>query len=235
MKACSFYLPEPTPALNAAAAHLTARGYTIVKDPHIASHILLPVPTKEPEKFQRFFHCSGNVIIGGNLPGDLPCRSVDLMKNGDYVAKNAEITADCAETLIRSKLPCSLSSCEILIIGWGRIGICLCQKLKRYCPYITVSTGDPQKAAICRALGYRAIARENTEKQLPYYRVIVNTAPADVPFSATGCRKDSLILELASTPGITGETVISAKGLPGKMEPETSGKLIAATVLTLMK
>jgi hypothetical protein len=40
-------------------------------------------------------------------------------------------------------------------------------------------------------------------------------------------------IELASSPGLEGDDVIEALGLPGKYAPETSGKLIARTILRL--
>ena len=47
------------------------------------------------------------------------------------------------------------------------------------------------------------------------------------------CRKDCVKIELASTDGIAGSDILTARGLPGTYAPETSGKLIAATVLRL--
>lgn len=234
MNTFSFFTPELSPPLATAARLLCDSGCKAAMDASEATHILLPVPTKEPERFQVYFSDRRKTVIGGNLPGNISARAIDLLVQPDYLAKNADITADCTETLLRQKLPCSLSSCNILIIGWGRIGVCLCRKLSTYCPRITVSTKDPRKAAICKALGYGAISRDVTETHLRGFRVIVNTAPADEPLKTDYSRRDAIILDLASTPGLTGSRVIPARGLPGKMEPEESGKLIAATILDLV-
>ena len=45
------------------------------------------------------------------------------------------------------------------------------------------------------------------------------------------CQKDCIKIELASQPGIAGNDVINARGLPNLEAPETSGELIARTVL----
>jgi hypothetical protein len=45
------------------------------------------------------------------------------------------------------------------------------------------------------------------------------------------CPGKALKIDLASQPGIGGNDVIWARGLPGKNAPESSGKLIAQTVL----
>ena len=42
-------------------------------------------------------------------------------------------------------------------------------------------------------------------------------------------------IELASKPGMGGEHIISARGLPGKMRPAQSGKLIADTFMRLQE
>ena len=76
------------------------------------------------------------------------------------------------------------------------------------------------------ALGYGAISTEAIAAAP--YRVIFNTAPQMV-LPHTPAR--ALKIDLASQPGIGGEDVIWARGLPGKDAPETSGELIARTVI----
>ena len=43
----------------------------------------------------------------------------------------------------------------------------------------------------------------------------------------------AIAMELASSPGMSGDHIISARGLPGKYAPEESGKLIAETFIRL--
>ena len=52
-----------------------------------------------------------------------------------------------------------------------------------------------------------------------------------VPF----CFGNALKIDLASKPGIGGSDVIWARGLPGKDAPESSGELIAKTIIRLME
>ena len=47
------------------------------------------------------------------------------------------------------------------------------------------------------------------------------------------CLEDCVKIDLASKPGIEDEDVIIARGLPGIHFPESSGKLIADTLLRL--
>ena len=69
------------------------------------------------------------------------------------------------------------------------------------------------------------------------YRLIFNTVPAPVLSreQTAHCRENCLKIDLASEKGIAGEDVVWARGLPGTDAPESSGKLIAETVLRLME
>ena len=58
--------------------------------------------------------------------------------------------------------------------------------------------------------------------------MILNTVPVMV---LPNCHERCLKIDLASMPGIGGEDVLWARGLPGKDAPEASGELIARTVL----
>ena len=46
---------------------------------------------------------------------------------------------------------------------------------------------------------------------------------------------NAIKIDLASVPGMNGDDVIIARGLPGKEAPESSGKLIADTILRLVE
>ena len=85
------------------------------------------------------------------------------------------------------------------------------------------------------ALDYRAEDISNLGYILGRYKVIFNTVPSHIlsEEQMSNCRANCLKIELASSPGIVGVDVIDARGLPGKIAPESSGALIARTVLRL--
>ena len=127
-------------------------------------------------------------------------------------------------------LPITLQSCQVLIIGWGRIGAALAEDLKKNGAQVTVCSGTERSRSLCMALGYGVFPPEQASVQLPHFRVIVNTAPAVTISDFSSAQKNCLFIDLASKPGIIAPEVIAAKGLPGKMVPESSGKLIAKAV-----
>ena len=235
MGANHFYIGGNSPALTFAIEILAKSGIDFSGKP---THLLLPVPSISQD---------GNIIggndlhsllkelsqsitiIGGNLP-ELPGYEVwDLLKDPEYVAENAYITAHCAVRLAMDRLPIALRHRKVLVIGWGRIGKCLAALLKGLEADVTVAARKEADRAILRALGYGSADTEKLD--CAGYRVIFNTAPATIlPSGPADCLK----IDLASTPGIGGNDVIHARGLPGKDAPEASGELIARTILRFL-
>lgn len=221
-------------ALIWAVSFLQEWGIELANSPQQASHILLPVPS---------FDTTGNILGGGSIH-DLPKSAViiggllnrpelegyqriDLLSDELYVTKNAMITAYCALKYALDKLTVTPQGCPMLIIGFGRIGKCLAKLLQGLGAQVTVAARKPSDLAMIQALGMDAVSSEKLNGQ--GYRVIFNTVPAMVlPQGAPGIK-----IDLASQPGIGGKDVITARGLPGKDAPESSGMLIAEAVLRL--
>ena len=226
MKELLFYIPELTPALQFAAAQLTRWGFSVTTLPcPDATHVLLGVPATSmprPETLPM-----GATVFGGNL-GDAPYKTMDLLQDEDYLAHNAAITAHCAVMIAMDQLPIILADCSTLVIGWGRISKCLAPMLKGLGADVTVATRSAADRAILQATGFGAVDTANIDPNS--YRLIFNTAPAPV-LDGEWEAVDAVLIDLASKKGISGDRVIWARGLPGKHAPESSGKLIAATIL----
>lgn len=221
MRTITVFPMGDSPALRFAARELERQGVKIGSSlSETVTHVLLSVPTKEPELSQL---PTGVTVIGGNLEGSFP--KIDLLRDAQYLAENAAITADCALRLLGSHLPVTFKDCPILIIGWGRIGKCLASMLKALDADVTVGARKPSDLGMLTALGYKTAEIGNLDPTP--YRAIVNTAPA--PVLAPG--GNAVKIDLASRLGMAGDDVIWARGLPGKMLPEASGALIARCVL----
>lgn len=243
-----FYTAGCTQALSFAAAQLRYKGFDFAKQPDsTVTHILLDVPSfqsdgtlKNGSKIQDVLTgTSSNVtVIGGNLqsfvPEDYP--TIDLLQDPGYTAENADITAHCAVKIAIQKLPVTFKHCHVLVVGWGRIGKCLARLLRDMGAYVTVAARKPEDRAILSALNYDTVNTSAMGYELLRYRVIFNTVPEMVlPKDIVQyCRNDCLKIDLASVKGIDSGDVIWARGLPNKEVPETSGTLIAKTVLRLI-
>ena len=238
MSECKFYLAGHTAALSHAAEILKHSGIEFLPRPgEDVTHLLLPVPSFDPEGFIKG---SGSLeallaklpkditVIGGNLsrPELENYKVLDLLTDPQYIAANASITAHCAVKLAMNKLPVVLEGQNVLVIGWGRIGKCLAQLLKSMGAKVTVAARKETDRSMLQALGF-GTADTATLDILPY-RVVFNTVPAMISPQSPG---SALKIDLASRLGLGSLDVIWARGLPGREAPESSGALIARTVL----
>lgn len=233
-----FFAAGGSPALDIAVKELKMRGMTFAQRPAKAvTHLLLPVPCREDVSEILKKMSLDVTVLGGFLdrPELSGYRCLDLLQDEGYLATNAQITAQCAMSIAANALPITWDNCSVLVIGWGRIGKCLARLLKNCGAEVSVAARKERDRAMIAALGMEAESPENLNFILKRYRVIFNTVPCPIlsEEQTAHCRPDCLKIELASKPGIGGKDVMEAKGLPGKYAPESSGKLIARTVLRL--
>ena len=247
MNGIKIYPVGKTMALTHACHFLACQGLDIADGPSAdVTHLLLPVPSFEPTgqikggaDLVHILSCLPKdiTVMGGNLrhPALAHYKCVDFLQDPVYLAENAAITAQCAITIAANNLPVTLRGCPILIVGWGRIGKCLAADLLALGADVTVAARNPADRAMLLALGYRSIPTGELVPYLMRYRVILNTVPVPVLSEAdtAHCRHDCIKIDLASQSGIAGSDVIWAKGLPNQETPESSGKLIAKTVIRL--
>lgn len=225
-----------TPALDYATDALRKRGIRIADggSPEV-THLLLPVPWSEPIE-PALQNLSPTVtIIGGNLNlPDRPC--IDLLKDEGYLAKNAMITAHIAMNLAFRQLPVVAEECPVLVVGWGRIGKCLCKLLQGAGAEVTIAARKDSARAMAETMGCKACQIHTLKYMLRRFRIIFNTVPCPVlnQEQMCHCRSDCVKMDLASTSGMPGEDIITARGLPGKYAPESSGRLIADTIVRLL-
>lgn len=225
-------------AVRHAARYLSSLGLTVTEKPEPdVTHLLLPVPSF-PNGDEYLAHILSGLpenirVFGGNLASPLLKRysTVDFLKDPYYLADNAAITADCAIQIAENKT--DVANCSVLVLGWGRIGKCLGAKLSARGADVTIAARKDADLAMIHALGYHAVPISRISEELHHYRIILNTVP-EMILPEINTHPEAVILELASKPGMSGNNIISARGLPGKMAPAASGKLIAETFIRLL-
>lgn len=244
----SIYCAGSSPAIRYAEQALRSRGYACIDVPEWnTGHVLLDVPSFRDGKILRM---GGNIdtllgslpknvtIWGGNLshPSLENYKTVDLLKDEQYLTQNAAITADCALQITSPLLSATWQDSPALVIGWGRIGKCLSKLLKNIGNDVTVASRNPSTRYALQSMGYRTADLQSIHNAASQYRVVFNTAPDTVIGESEAADwKNCIKIDLASCKGIAGENVIWAKGLPGIHAPESSGKLIADTLCRLWK
>lgn len=226
-------------AIRHAGYYLSKAGLQVSAKPAPdISHVLLPVPSF-PAGDEYLAHILSDlpedvIITGGNLSSPLlkAYTTVDFLHDPYYLAENAAITAACAIRIVKEQLAAPLVDQRVLIVGWGRIGKCMCRLFEKENVVVTVAARKVSDRAMISALGYRSISIEEAAEETDRYDVIINTVPVMVlPDIRT--KENAVLLELASKPGMTGTNMQDCRGLPSRMAPDASGRLIAKTFIRL--
>jgi dipicolinate synthase subunit A len=174
-------------------------------------------------------------VCGGNLthPALESYKKIDFLENEDYLAQNAYITAEAALDVALPYLQRTVKGCKVLILGWGRIGKCLGNLLKAMGAEVTVAARKASDRAMLKALGFGAVGFPIDVEILQASELIYNT----VPYEVLDCAQiqDCTKIDLASRQGVIGDDVVIARGLQGIHFPESSGKLIANTLMRILR
>ena len=157
---------------------------------------------------------------------------------------NAVPTAEGAIAIAINNTPFTIWNSKCLVVGYGKIGKALSERLAALTANVTVSARRETDLAFIEAKGFKGIKTSEIANTSENYDIIFNTVAAPVITSDVlrRCRKDCLLIELASLPyGIDfksaeelGLKVIMAQGLPGKTAPKTAAEILSSTILKIL-
>lgn len=185
-----------------------------------------------------------HLVFGGNIPKEwmehTKARFRDLLTNDGIALRNAVATAEgaIAEAILHSK--CNLHGKKVLVMGYGRCGKILAQKLKGMDSKVTVLARRKTALYEASAYGFETLILSecNNLKEFSY---IFNTIPQPVLGKAAkeSISKDCCIFELAGRECILSEEdkMYYAErfhylpGLPGLYAPKESGEILAEYIL----
>lgn len=248
--------------LKTAAEILKSDGFTVnftdsytEKEAQNSDVLLLPVPTTRNSKTVFAPLAKKEVLLSDierltkNGTLILTCNymfegknCIDYGKDDAYCLLNAIPTAEGAIKLAIENTPFTLWGSRVLVIGCGRTGKILADRLKNIGCRVTVSARKQSDFALISAAGCRCEYTADIPKSLNY-DIIFNTVDVKViPDDAFKECTASLIIDLSSKGGFDistaqrcGITAIKAPGLPGKTAPETAGKILAKTVKEIIE
>ncbi|MBR4308242.1 MAG: hypothetical protein IKT58_01470 [Oscillospiraceae bacterium] len=165
----------------------------------------------------------------------------DLYNSEPYTTRNALATAEGAIYLAMRHSPMTVRDSACLVIGAGRIGSLLSEKLSALGANVTLCARRPKDRALGEARGLDSDETGMYRKGLSHYDFLFNTVPAPV---LTGSQLQQLkngcvLVELASAPGgfdpaecdTLNLQVLSAPGLPGSYCPKSAGEYYASAIL----
>ncbi|MBO5059503.1 MAG: dipicolinate synthase subunit DpsA [Clostridia bacterium] len=171
-------------------------------------------------------------------------RYIDYYKREELIVKNAIPTAEGAIEIALSEMPITLFKSRVLVMGYGRVGKVMADRLRAMGAIVTVSARKCADFAWIEENRMKPIHTGDLAFVADKFDLIVNTIPAVVLTEDVlgKVRSDALIIDLASKPGGVdfgtakklGKNVIWALSLPGKSAPITSGKIIKETIVNIL-
>lgn len=202
--------------------------------------VLLPIPA--PAALLQHLQenlTAHHIVLGGNLPRDFTafCDSrgiacIDYFKDQAIAIENAVATAEGAICKAIETSAYNLHQSEVLVIGFGKCGEILADKLEGLKCIVSVSTRNEMARARAKAYGYKLF----TGSSYSPFNLLFNTAPAPVIDASVidTLNPDAVIIDIASSPGGTdfnycagkGITAKHCPGIPGKYSPKTSAKIL---------
>lgn len=179
-------------------------------------------------------------ILGGNLSTAFiekctrsGAKVYDYLKSPSVVIHNAVATAEGAICEAIQHSPWNLHGNDCLVMGYGRCGSVLANRLSGMGCHVTISARDIIKLAQAETYGYEILS---TETDLSRFRFLFNTIPAPVIDKSflQQLSPEVTIIDIASAPGgcdfeYCREHEISAHlclGLPAKYAPKSSAEII---------
>ena len=191
------------------------------------------------------------LLLSGRVPPELSSAArqrglslTDYMTLEPVAIANAAVTADAAISLTVRQTCDTLCGKRCLVLGFGRIGKALCNRLRGLGASVTAAARNPSDRAWIRALGYDAIHTRRLAGRLDAFSVVYNTIPAPI-LDAPLLRElppDCFLMDLASASGVDfqaarelGLTAVWERGLPGRVAPRKAAAILRDAAYQLLK
>lgn len=190
------------------------------------------------------------LILGGKLSAKFReeaagrgQRVFDYMQRPEFTAGNAAVTAEGAVSRLMEVSDKAIQDMRVLVVGWGRIGKLLLQKLRGLNAEACLMSKNPEARGLAGAMGYETLGPDCGGALMSSFDAVINTAPAQVLGELGALRQSCILLELASAPGgidpqearSGGMRYIAAPGLPGKYAPASAAGLIFRAAENIFK
>lgn len=171
-------------------------------------------------------------------------KLLEIAEMDDVAILNAIPSAEGAIQIAMEQLPITIHGSQSFVLGFGRLGKTLARMLDGIGAQTTVVARKSADLARVFETGYRPVSFSQLQEYIREAEIIFNTVPQLVldEKMLTLIKKGTLIVDLAAYPGGTdfktaqkqGITALLSPGLPGRVAPTTSGKILAQVVPPLI-
>ncbi|HEY8464987.1 MAG TPA: dipicolinate synthase subunit DpsA [Bacillota bacterium] len=193
----------------------------------------------------------GTVVITGSFPVSWMKRAiqkglkvVQYAEDDTIAILNSIPTAEGAVQIAMEQLPITIHGSQVLVIGFGRVGVTVARAFQGLGAKVTVAARRLELLARAGEMGCDTVIHQDLATVIGKMQLVVNTVPAVVIDRETLQRTlpNVLIIDLASAPGGVdydsarelGRKAIFAPGLPGKVAPQTAGNILASAIPKLI-
>ncbi len=171
-------------------------------------------------------------------------RCIDYMKSDKLTVFNTIATAEgiIAEAIIHKNT--NLHEAKVLVLGYGKCARTLAHKLSGLSARVTVAARNGDELEAAYSFGYRTMELSLLKDYIHGFEYIFNTIPAPVINDEMLERisSDSIILDIASSPGGLdknaamkyGIPVYHSLGIPGRYAPKSSGEAVAKHLMDVI-
>ncbi len=169
-------------------------------------------------------------------------NSIDYGSLDSYALLNAVPTAEGAIKIAIENTDYTLWNSKVLVIGYGRVGKILADRLKALGCLVTISARKPADFGLAEALKFNYINTGHLNQKTLDFDIIFNTVDADVLSDNTlNETKADLLIDLSSRGGFNltraaelGKKAIKAPGLPAVVAPKTAAEILYNTVIHII-
>ena len=170
-------------------------------------------------------------------------RLIEIAQDDELAVLNSIPTAEGAIALAINETPITIHGNKAMVVGFGRCGITLGRMLGAMGAQVTVAARKASQRARAGEMGFSTCGISDLCQHVETMAFIFNTIPApvlteEVLANAGKCR---LLVDIASGGGTDFAAARSldikallAPGLPGKVAPETAGKILAKVIPRLL-
>lgn len=164
----------------------------------------------------------------------------DFMKDENIAIFNAVATAEGAILEALSHKDTNIHASKSLVLGYGRCGKVLAQKLKGLSAEVTVCSQDMIELSMAETMGMDSLLLNRLDERIGEFEYIYNTIPAVLLRGEIlrELRKDVLVIDIASGKGGIDEKearalkihTLHCLGLPGKYAERISARRLTEYV-----
>lgn len=228
----------------------------IVDNVENAQYIIFPIPfTKDKVHITGteiliediIIKCINKTIFSGGIPKDIRRKFeinnvtyVDLMDLDEVAYLNAIPTAEGAIAKAMETTDKTIHASKILVLGFGRVAKILADKLKGLNANVFCAARSKKDLAHIKALGYNVVDINNMEACIKEMDIIFSTIPTLIltQKKLNLISKDTVIIDLASSPGSLdyvaaeklGLKAYLELGLPTKVAPKSAAEYLKESI-----